>query len=71
MIRRLDVRRKFLEDFARVAHQCGVDLNVFVDFRAVDLDVNLARIFRVGAQIAGDAIIKPHADGNQGDRLPE
>src|SRR4029077_2702439 len=32
---------------------------------AVDLDVNLARVFRVSAQISGDAIIEAHAYGNQ------
>ena len=32
---------------------------------AINFDVNFARVPRVGAQVAGDAIVKAHADGDQ------
>ena len=40
-------------------------LNVLVDLGAVDFDVNLAGALGVGAQVAGDAVVEAHADGDQ------
>src|ERR1700730_1768086 len=57
--------QKLLKDFARIADQSSVHFNVLIYLRAVDLDVNLARFLRVGAQIAGDAIVKAHTDGDE------
>src|SRR5258708_24449439 len=57
--------QQLLEDFARVADESGVDFDVFVDFRAVDFDVNLARFLCVRAEIAGNAIVKAHSNSDQ------
>src|SRR6267142_912737 len=61
VVARNDVRREFFEDFPRVADESGIHLYVFVDFSAIDLDVNFARGFCVGAKVAGDAIVEAHA----------
>ena len=61
----LDVRNQLFEGFASVADESGVDLDVLVDFGAVDFDVNFARALGVGAQVAGDAIVEAHADGDE------
>src|SRR5579859_2073437 len=58
-------REKLLQDLAGVADQRGVHLHVFVDFGTINLDVNLAGVLGVGAEIAGDAIVKTHADSNE------
>src|SRR6266404_1406981 len=65
MVARHYARRKFFEDFARVADKSGVHLYVLVDFCAIDLDVNFARGLCVGAKVAGDAIVEAHADGDE------
>src|SRR5260221_588282 len=57
--------QQLLEDFVRVADESGVDFDVFVDFRAVDFDVNLARFLCVRAEIAGNAIVKAHSNSDQ------
>src|ERR1700739_787336 len=56
---------KLFENFAGVADKCSVYRNVFVNFGAIDFDVNFAGALGVGAQIAGDAIIEAHADRDQ------
>src|SRR5579864_2463608 len=58
-------RQQLLEDFAGVADERGIDLDVLVDFRAIDLDVNFAGFFGVIAQVAGDTIVKAHADRDE------
>src|ERR1700757_3439324 len=58
-------REKLFKYFARVADQSGVHLHVLIDLGAVDFDVNLARVLGIGAQIAGDAIVKAHANGDE------
>src|SRR5262249_45639064 len=58
-------RNQLLENFSSVADQGGVHRDVLVDLRAVDFDVYFASAFRVSAQIAGDAIIEAHADGDE------
>src|ERR1700757_1753584 len=60
-----NMRNKLFENFAGVADKCSVHRNVFVDFGAIDFDVNFAGAFGIGAQIAGDAIIEAHADRDQ------
>ena len=40
----LDERSQLFEHFARVADQSGIHVNVLIDFRAIDFDVNLARV---------------------------
>src|SRR5438552_3284532 len=61
----LNVRRKSFEYLTRVAHEGGIDFYVLVDFRAVDLNVDLAGALGVRAQVSGDAVVKTHADSNE------
>ena len=42
-----------------------VDPDVLVDFRGVDVDVNLLRVLRVRLQVAGDAVVEAHAERQQ------
>src|SRR5580700_9305199 len=60
-----DVRNELFESFTSIADKSGVYLDVLVDFSAVDFDVNLASALRIGAQVAGDAVIEAHADGDE------
>ena len=59
------MREQLFENFASIADESGVHLDVLVDFGAIDFDVNLARALGVGAQVAGDAIVEAHADGDE------
>src|SRR4029077_11188927 len=61
----LEAGEQLFEHLAGIADESGIGLHVLVDFRAVDLDVNLASFLGVGAQIAGDAVIKAHTDSDQ------
>src|SRR5260370_21853359 len=61
----LDVGHELLKYRGRIADERGVNLYVLVDFGAVDLNVDFAGAFGVSTQIAGDAIVKTHADGNE------
>ena len=65
MIAGFDVWCEPFEYCAGIADEGGVNLHVLVDFGAVDLDVDLSGALRVSAQVAGDAIVKTHADGNE------
>ena len=47
-----------------VANQRGIHGNVFVDFRAVDLDVDLACALGISSQVTGNAVIETHANGD-------
>ncbi len=58
-------REKLFEHLARIADESSVHFHVLVDLGAVDLDVNLAGFLGVGAQIAGDTVVKAHADGDE------
>src|SRR5271156_5549754 len=60
-----DVRSQLLKGFACIADESRVHLDVFVDFRAVNFNVNLARAFRVSAQVAGNAVIETHPDSDK------
>ena len=53
------------EHVAQVADQRHVDLDVLVDLGRIDLDVDLLRVGRVGGEVAGDAVVEAHAEGDQ------
>src|SRR5262249_36015398 len=57
--------KELLQDFASVGDQSIVDLDILVDFGAIDFYVNLARVSCICAQVTGDAIVKPHSNGNE------
>ena len=50
---------------SQIADERDVDLHVLVDLGRIDVDVNLLRVGRVGLQVAGDAIVEAHAEGEQ------
>ena len=49
-------------DFARHG---GIDRHVLVELGGVDVDVDLLRVQRVGFQVAGDAVVEPHAERDE------
>src|SRR6187399_1317171 len=59
-----DPRQQLLEDLTRVADERKVDLDVLVDLGWVELDMNLLGVFGVGLQVARDAVVEAHADGD-------
>ena len=65
VINRLDARQQLLEHFAQIADQRHVHLDVLIDFRGIDFDVDLLGVLRVGLEIAGDAIVEAHAQRQQ------
>ena len=65
MFARGDVRLQDLENFAGIAYQSGVHLDIFVDFGAVDFNMDFAGGAGVGAQVAGNAVVEAHADGDE------
>ena len=50
---------------ADVAGDGRVDLHVLVELGRIDVDVDLLRVRRVGLEVAGDAIVEPHAERDQ------
>ena len=64
-----DRRQEPRQHVAQVADERDVDRDVLVDLRRVDLDVDLARVRRVGLQVAGDAVVEAHPGGDQQIRL--
>src|SRR5208282_416624 len=60
-----DVRDQLFERFASIADEGGVHFDVLVDFGAVDFDMDFASALRVGAKVAGDAVIEAHADSDE------
>ena len=42
-----------------------VDGHVLADFGGVDVDVDLLRVRRVGLEVAGDAVVEPHAERDE------
>src|SRR5229473_1372469 len=56
---------EFFKGLTRVPDERRVNFHVLVDFGAVDLNVDLASALGVSAQVAGDAVVKTHANGNQ------
>ena len=58
-------RKQIGEDGRRLAAERDVDADVLVDLGRIDLDVDLACVDRVGAQVPGDAIVEAHADRDE------
>ena len=54
-----------MQHFAQIADQRHIHLDVLVDFGGIDLDVDLLGILGVGLEIAGDAVVEAHAQGQQ------
>ena len=54
-----------VEDLAEVADEGYVDLYVFVDFAGVDFDVDLFGVGGVAGEVAGDAVVEAHAEGEE------
>ncbi|MPN11219.1 hypothetical protein SDC9_158520 [bioreactor metagenome] len=65
MAGRLNGGQDLLQGALQIAHQGQVHLNVLVDLRGVDLKMDLAGFSGEGAQFAGDAVIKTHANCQQ------
>src|SRR5713226_1029127 len=65
MIAGLEMGGKSFEYLTRIADESGVNSYVLVDFGAVDLNVNLAGALGIRAQVAGDAVVEAHADGDE------
>src|SRR5512147_2757804 len=53
------------EEGAEVADQSNVNRNVVVDLGGIDLDVNLLGVGRVSFEVAGDAVVEAHAEGDE------
>ncbi len=53
------------EDFFEVADERYVGADVLVDLGGVDLDVDLLGVGRVAGEVAGDAVVEAHAEGEQ------
>jgi hypothetical protein len=64
-----DVGEQGLEHVAQVAHDTDVHGHVLVDLTGVDLDVDLLRVLRVGGELARDAVVEPHSEGEEEIRL--
>ena len=58
-------REQVLEHLAEIADDADVNLDVLADLGRVDVDVHLARVGGVGLEVAGDAIVEAHAEGEQ------
>src|SRR5713226_6858772 len=65
MVAGFDVRCETFEYLAGITNQGRVNLHVLVDFGAVDLNMDLVSALGVSAQVAGDAVIKTHANSNE------
>ncbi|ENN87686.1 hypothetical protein RHSP_45851 [Rhizobium freirei PRF 81] len=50
------------QNIADIAEDADIDVNVLVDGRWVDIDVDFLRIRREGIEAAGDAVVKARAD---------
>jgi hypothetical protein len=54
-----------LENVAQIPDQRNIDLDVLVDLRWIDFNVNLFRLERISRRGAGHTIVESHAAGNQ------
>ena len=54
-----------MEDLLEVADEGDVDADVFVDLGGVDLDVDLFCVGSVVGEVAGDAVVEAHAEGEE------
>ena len=61
----LHARQQVGDDRREVADQADVDLDVLVDLGAVDLDVDLLGVERVGLDVAGHPVVEAHAERDQ------
>ena len=64
-IARREVRQQGFEHLGQIADERHVDLNVLVDLRRIDLDVDLLRVDCVSCERASNAIIEAHAAGDE------
>src|ERR1041384_5801291 len=55
--------QKLIEYCLEIARNAHVYAHVLVQFRSVDVDVNLARVGRIGGEITGYTIIEAHPEG--------
>ncbi len=62
MVASFDVWCEPLKYLAGIADEGGVNLDVLVDFGAVNLDMNLAGALGVSAKVAGDAVVETHSN---------
>ena len=58
-------RQQLLQHLGQIAHQRNIHLDVLVDLRGIDFDMNLLRLQRVGARRPNHAIVKAHAARDQ------
>ena len=61
----LHLRRDLGENLEEVTDQRDVHRDVLVDFGGIDVDVDLLRVERVGLEVAGDAVVETHAEGDE------
>ena len=61
----LDLRHELLERLLEIADQADVDADVLVDLGRVDVDVDLLGVEGVGLEVARDAIVEAHAEGEE------
>ena len=59
------MRQPFGERRPQIAGDRHVDADVLVELGAIDVDVDLPRVERVGLEVAGHAIVEPHAEREQ------
>jgi hypothetical protein len=60
-----DAGKQQLEDFAQIAHQRDIDIHILVDLRWINLDVNLLGLGGIRREGSCNAVIEPHAAGDQ------
>src|SRR6266446_10591120 len=65
MLTSFNVRCEPFKYFTRIPDECRVNFYVLVDFGAVDFNVNLAGALGVSTKVAGDAVVKSHADRDE------
>src|SRR4030095_2141240 len=66
---RLDEGQPVAQHGLEIAGDRDVGLDVLVQLRRIDVDVDLFRVRRVRRELAGDAIVEAHAEGDQQVRL--
>ena len=60
-----DARQQGFQHLCQIADEGYVDLDVLVDLRRIDLDMNLLCVGRIGRERAGDAVVEAHAAGDE------
>ena len=64
-VARRDVRQPLVERQPQIPGNRDVDADVLVQLGAIDVDVDLLGVARVGLEVAGDAVVEPHAERDQ------